>query len=124
MERVERVANSSAPLGFVAFKEQYLLNAQRPVVHFGHARWREGEQETMDAARWMSGAPERQLVVNESSLELCFKDSQRTALGNANRSRWFLVRGAVEPKCVEHGAPDLAHFYNPPLGKSVKIARR
>src|SRR5690606_10165286 len=45
MERVERTADPYAPLGFVAFKEQYMLQVQRPVVHFGHARWREGERE-------------------------------------------------------------------------------
>jgi 4-amino-4-deoxy-L-arabinose transferase-like glycosyltransferase len=114
VERVERAADPSAPLGFVAFKEQYLLYAQRPIVHFGHARWHESEQETMDAGRWMSVAPERQLVVNQASLDLCFKDARRTALGSANRNQWFLVRGRVEPRCIEHGSLQLAHFYNPP----------
>jgi 4-amino-4-deoxy-L-arabinose transferase-like glycosyltransferase len=124
IERVERAADQHALLGFVAFKEQYLLNARRPVVHFGHARWREGEQETMDAGRWMSGAADRQLVVNQASLDLCFSRSQRTALGNANRNQWFLVRGTVDAKCVAQGKPDLAHFYNPPSSESAKIVER
>jgi len=124
IHRVEQVANPQAPLGFVAFKEQYLLNARRAVVHFGHARWREGAQETMDAARWMSVAPTRQLVVDQDSLELCFKTSQQIPLGDANRKQWFLVQGAVAPKCVEHGALNLAHFYNPPLGSSAMITAR
>jgi hypothetical protein len=124
IERVERAANPRAPLGFVAFKEQYLLNARRPVVHFGHARWREGAQETMDAAHWMSLEPKRQLVVNRDSLDLCFKHSQRLALGSANRRQWFLVHGAVEPKCVERGALHLTHLYNPPLSTSANIVPR
>jgi 4-amino-4-deoxy-L-arabinose transferase-like glycosyltransferase len=124
IQRVEQAANPHAPLGFVAFKEQYLLNARRAVVHFGHARWREGAQETMDAARWLSIAPTRQLVVNQASLEQCFKPSQHIALGNANRQQWFLVQGAVEPKCVKQGTLNLAYFYNPPLSPSAKIAAR
>lgn len=122
--RVERTANPSGPLGFVAFKEQYLLNAKRPVVHFGHARWREGEQETMDAGRWMSGGPGRQLVVNEESLQRCFQGAERESLGIANRTQWFLVRGSVDRRCVERGQPHLAHFYNPRSPVSGKMAAR
>jgi len=112
--RVERTADPRAPLGFVAFKEQYLLQVQRPVVHFGHARWREGAQETMDAARWLAESPDHQLVVNETSLQQCFQAANRKELGIANRNRWYLVSGAVNPDCVRGGAPNLAHFYNPP----------
>jgi 4-amino-4-deoxy-L-arabinose transferase-like glycosyltransferase len=122
--RVERVANPSGPLGFVAFKEQYLLNANRPVVHFGHARWRESEQETMDAARWLSGGAKRQLVVNEASLERCFHSAEREPLGTANRTRWYLVRGSVDRTCIERGQPHLAHFYNPRSPDSGKMASR
>lgn len=122
--RVEQVANPSGPLGFVAFKEQYLLNANRPVVHFGHARWRESEQETMDAGRWLSGGPDRQLVVNEASLDQCFRGAERKSLGTANRTRWFLVRGQVDRKCVDQGRPHLAHFYNPQTPDSGRVAAR
>ena len=124
VERIERSADPSAPLGFVAFKEQYLLNVRRPIVHFGHARWREGDQEAMDAGRWMSGSPRRQLVVNQASLELCFRRAEQTLLGTANRIQWYLVRGAVEPACILRGMPGLAHFYNPPSVESVKIDGR
>jgi 4-amino-4-deoxy-L-arabinose transferase-like glycosyltransferase len=114
MARVERAADPAAPLGFVAFKEQYLLHATRSIVHFGHARWRESEQETMDAARWLSESPERQLVLNDASLEMCFPNASRMALGKANRNQWFLVRGSVEPECIEGGTPGVAYFYYPP----------
>ena len=55
--RVERHADAAAELGLVGFKEQYLLQAHRPLVHFGHARWREGDQEAADAALWLSKDP-------------------------------------------------------------------
>ncbi|HET9447899.1 MAG TPA: hypothetical protein VFO35_16660, partial [Steroidobacteraceae bacterium] len=47
---IEQAADPRRELGLVAFKEQYLLHARRPIVHFGHARWREEEQEWADAA--------------------------------------------------------------------------
>jgi 4-amino-4-deoxy-L-arabinose transferase-like glycosyltransferase len=125
--RVLKVANVNAPLGFVAFKEQYLLQMQRPVVHFGHARWREGEQETMDAARWLAGSPRNQLIVNQRSLDWCFKRAERHSLGDANRAQWYLVRGTADQRCIELGMPDVAHFYNPPnltIGDGVLVPSR
>lgn len=115
VERVDRVADPNAPLGFVAFKEQYLLQMRRPVVHFGHARWREGQQETMDAARWLAQSPTHQLVVNRASFDQCFKASDHTFIGRANRSDWFLVRGAADEQCVRGGMQNLAHEYQPPM---------
>lgn len=122
IERVEGTANRDAPLGFVAFKEQYLLNVRRPIVHFGHARWREGEQEAMDAARWLSETPRAQLVVSKASFDLCFKNASAQSLGRANRIEWFLIQGAAERHCVDHGAPNLAQFYNPIALAPGKIA--
>ena len=78
----------------------------------------------MDAGVWMSGSPDRQLVVNQASLALCFSRGEVKPLGTANRIQWYLVRGTVEAGCVRRGQPDLAHFYNPPTVKSVKISAR
>ena len=116
IRRVEAAADPNAPLGLVAFKEQYLLQASRPVVHFGHARWRESEQETMDAARWLAASADRQLVVNADSLSLCFQQAERTPLGSANRSEWYLVRGGADARCVERGVP-IAYHYRPPTSQ-------
>lgn len=113
VRRIEAAADPNAPLGLVAFKEQYLLQINRPVVHFGHARWRESEQETMDAARWLGLSTNGQLVVNADSLSLCFQQSERTPLGSANRSEWYLVRGSVDARCIDRGAP-VTYYYSPP----------
>src|SRR5690606_520836 len=69
--RVEQIDDPNDELGFVGFKEQYLLNVHRPIVHFGHARWREADQEAADAALWLSGSQDRQLVVNEYTRQQC-----------------------------------------------------
>lgn len=114
MERVQQTADSARELGFVAFKEQYLLHARRGIVHFGHARWREAEQEAYDAARWLSRDPRRQLIVSAYVKDLCFRPAHATALGAANRIEWFLVEGGHETACVERGYADVAQTYEAP----------
>jgi hypothetical protein len=112
IDRVERVSDPARELGFIAFKEQYLLNARRPIVHFGHARWREAEQEAYDAARWLSGDGRRQLVVSAYAKDLCFPQTNSTSLGMANRIAWFLVEGSPEASCVDRGRSDAAQTYH------------
>ena len=65
-----------------------MLNAHREIVHFGHARWREADQEMADAALWLSGKPGRQLVINDDARAACFRDVPAQSLGAANRSEW------------------------------------
>jgi 4-amino-4-deoxy-L-arabinose transferase-like glycosyltransferase len=114
--RIERTADPHQELGLVAFKEQYVLNARRSIVHFGHARWREADQEMADAARWLSAKPGRQLVINESARTACFSNAPVQSLGTANRSEWYLVNGGADQSCVARGKPGTAHDYLPPGG--------
>jgi len=111
---IEQRAHADGELGLVAFKEQYLLNMRRPVVHFGHARWREAEQEAADAARWLSESATRQLVVGEDVRKSCFPDAAATSLGAANGTQWYLVRGTANPACVSRGVAGIEHRYVPP----------
>ncbi|WP_116807273.1 ArnT family glycosyltransferase [Steroidobacter cummioxidans] len=114
IDRVEANDDPNAELGFVGFKEQYLLNVHRPIVHFGHARWREAEQEAADAALWLNGSKDRQLVVNDYARQLCFSDTTAVALGEANRSQWYIVRGRPDAKCVARGNAAALYRYTPP----------
>ena len=83
VQRIERTADAKRELGLVAFKEQYLLNMHRAVVHFGHARWREADQEAADAAQWLNADPTRQLIVAEDVPNALL----RTGRSNAPRDR-------------------------------------
>lgn len=112
---LEQAADPQRELGLVAFKEQYLLHIHRPVVHFGHARWREGEQEAADAARWLSEDASRQLLVSEAVRAMCFSEAAARALEVANRTQWYLVTGAADPACVARGRPQPVYRYVPPL---------
>jgi hypothetical protein len=112
--RVEEHDDPHAELGFVSFKEQYLLNVHRPIVHFGHARWREPEQEAADAALWLSRSERRQLVVSEHIRKLCFADASAESLGAANRVQWYIVRGQPSQECVARGNEAAVYHYAPP----------
>lgn len=116
VHRVENVADLERELGWVAFKEQYLLKLHRPVVHFGHARWREAEQEMFDAARWLNDDPRRQLIVDAAAKQRCFADAAAKSLGSANRRQWFLVEGQADLACATGGNPRVAFTYIPPTG--------
>lgn len=112
--RVEQHDDPNAELGFVGFKEQYLLNVHRPIVHFGHARWREAEQEAADAALWLNGSEQRQLVVTEQTRQRCFAGTSSKSLGSANRTEWYIVRGKPNPECVARGKAAALYAYAPP----------
>lgn len=117
IDRVEEHDDPDAELGFVAFKEQYLLNVHRPIVHFGHARWREAEQEAADAALWLSRSDRRQLVVDERVREMCFAGASAEPLGTANRKQWYIVRGQANADCVARGNEAAVYHYAPPRAR-------
>ncbi len=101
-------AMASAPpsheLGLVAYKEQFLLYVDRPTVNFGHRRWRQGAQESNDAARWLNEQPQRALLVDESQLALCFQSSSsREFVGAAAGLRWFWVTAPASSNCAAQG---------------------
>jgi len=114
--RIEQTADPRQELGFVAFREQYVLNARRSIVHFGHARWREAHLEMADAALWLSEKPGRQLVINGTARKACFSKAPVQSLGTANRRQWYLVTGGADPSCVARGKRGAAHYYLPPGG--------
>jgi hypothetical protein len=101
-------------LGFTAYKEQFLLYLDRPVVNFGHSRWREGPAESYDAARWLAAAPGRVLLVPDANLAECFGASPRRSAGRSSDSEWFLVTAPVDPACAARGDGSRAILYVPP----------
>ena len=101
-------------LGLLAYKEQFLLYIDRDTVNFGHARWREGDAEAFDAARWLSGSEQRVLLVPEYFIEKCFGRNPRQFAGTSSDDRWYLVTGMPSPDCVERGNPQKVIRYPTP----------
>jgi hypothetical protein len=100
-------------LGLVNYREQFLLQATRPVVNFGHRRWREGGQEPRDAARWLNAGPGRVLLVEEGLLMECFSSSPRRLVGHASRQGWYLVSAPAAEHCAAQGSAAAARRYVP-----------
>lgn len=112
---LQNVAASERELGLLAYKEQFLLYLTRPTVNFGHARWREGPQETYDAALWLGGAPTRQLLVEQGRLEPCFATAEvRVEVGETSGEKWWLISGKPDAKCIVQGEASAARTYAPP----------
>ena len=102
-------------LAVTSYKEQFLLYLDRPIVNFGHARWREGKQETYDAAAWLNAAPGRVLLIPEGEIEPCFSQTLRQNAGVASGDDWFLVRGEANRDCANRGHRGRAILYRPPV---------
>ena len=103
MTDIEHRLAPDVQLGLVAWKEQNLLMAQRPVTTFGFVMpW--GEQLRRGLA-WQREAPQqRWLLVQEPSLSKCIDRSKAELAGRSNRRIWWLVPAtAVIPGCVPSG---------------------
>lgn len=86
-------------LALVAWREQFLLQAQTPVREFGFKRpvaeqWR-------DAAAWLGESPStRWVLVPATAIDGCVERAQATPLGRASRLDWWLVPAtAMRPGC-------------------------
>ncbi|HHW4679014.1 MAG TPA: ArnT family glycosyltransferase [Xylella sp.] len=89
-----------AELGLVAWKEQHLLMADRPVATFGFVvPW--DEQLHLGIA-WQSQWPrKRWLLVEERAMLSCIDRSVSVFVGSSNRRAWWLVpAGAVHGDCL------------------------
>jgi 4-amino-4-deoxy-L-arabinose transferase-like glycosyltransferase len=96
------------------YKEQFLLYLDRPVVNFGHARWREGMQEAYDAAAWLNDAPGRVLLIPTKAVEPCFRQTLRQDVGTSSSDAWVLVTGRASEDCAARGLKSRAILYRPP----------
>jgi 4-amino-4-deoxy-L-arabinose transferase-like glycosyltransferase len=113
IEHVEYRSRGAEELGLVGAKEQYLRQLTRPIVNFGHARWREREAEAADAAVWLAERPGRVLLMDSRVRDLCFADATAIDVGRANRRHWLLVSGTPNADCVRRGDPSRARRYVP-----------
>lgn len=100
MQEVGERIGPEAELALLGWREQQLLQADRPTTDFGFERpW---AQQWPDAIAWLAADPARRwLLVEDSALSRCV-DRQRIELaGRANRRSWWLLRdGDVLADCV------------------------
>ena len=94
MQRVGQRIGPDAELGMLAWREQNLLQADRPVTDFGFkASW---QQQWAKAGPWLAQAPEKRwLFVLSEAVPACIDPAQRIDIGESNRNRWQLLPGTA-----------------------------
>lgn len=109
MQQVGQRIGPEAELGLVAWKEQNLLMADRPVATFGFKRrW---YKQLQDAASWQAQAPQqRWLLVQEAALLACVDRRRAERVGTANRRGWWLVPAQAFVAPCRASAEELARI--------------
>lgn len=105
MGEVARRIGPEAELGLLAWKEQQMLQADRPVRDFGYRQpW---HRQWHAASAWLAEDPRRRwLLLPEAALGPCVARAQASAVGRASRNTWWLVPGtALRAGCVVPAFP-------------------
>ena len=100
MRRAGQIAGPNAQIALVAWKEQNLLMADRPVRDFGFKKpW---PRQFAEATQWQAAAPgERWVFALVDAVTPCVDPAKATLVGYANRRQWLMFRSdAVVPGCV------------------------
>jgi 4-amino-4-deoxy-L-arabinose transferase-like glycosyltransferase len=104
MRQASDMIPADAELALVAWKEQNLLMAGRPVETFGfRVPW---EEQLRRGVAWQAQSPDRRwLLVQEAALLQCVDRERSREVGVANRRNWWLVpAGAIHGACVANTA--------------------
>jgi 4-amino-4-deoxy-L-arabinose transferase-like glycosyltransferase len=111
MRAVEDELAPGEELAIVRYREQFLLQATRPVTHFGYRR-ADSDDELRDAVAWLAAAPGRRLLVDEERLRECFRADGPQLVAFASDRRWYLARaGDASGACGTGGSADDAIVY-------------
>ncbi|MGD8827889.1 MAG: glycosyltransferase family 39 protein [Gammaproteobacteria bacterium] len=102
MTNVARATPDGSPVGLIGWREQMVLQARQPVVHFGYRR-EDPDQEFMDALAWLVRAPDRWLLLKEDRvLPGCLDLTRGRDMGMRSDEHWLLVnQDALTPSCRE-----------------------
>ena len=100
MDRAGAMIGPQAELALVAWKEQNLLQADRPAVTFGfNMPWAEQRARAID---WLREAPaQRWVLILDQAMGDCIDPARAREVGQANRRGWWLFQlDAVRPDCA------------------------
>lgn len=91
MRAVEARVPPSGELALVGWKEQFILQATRPVVHFGYRR-ADGAGELAEALAWASRSSSRRVLVPDGHPGLDpLTLSRAERVGSRHRADWWLI---------------------------------
>lgn len=102
MRRANGQIGADGELALVQWREELLLQAQRPVREFGFSR--PPAQQMRDALAWQALAPRRWILVDSDALGPCVDPTRVVRVGVANRNAWWMFNAAaVMPGCSPAG---------------------
>jgi 4-amino-4-deoxy-L-arabinose transferase-like glycosyltransferase len=109
MARVTQTLPAGAELGLAGWKEQLLLQVDRPVFHFGFRR--AAAEETRDAAAWLAQDANRRLLIPQDQMAPCLDPQAGGELGSRHRKEWRLVgQEALTGACAGARISRLRHY--------------
>jgi len=111
LQQLERRVGPAAQVGLLEFKEQFLLFAARPLVHFSYLAPL-AEQERR-AWYWMRADPTRVLLLPDHLALQCFDLSQQRSLGQAHRRDWILLDASAMRERCDGPADAVSYRYVP-----------
>ena len=124
MQAVGTHLGADAQLGLVAWSEQLMLQADRPVRDFGFER--PVDAQWNDAGRWLEDDPShRWLLVPASALRPCLDRRLTVAIGRSNRRDWHLVPGTAWSghwPTADRQRHALPRPHDPALPRTAKVA--
>jgi hypothetical protein len=100
MAAANEAIGADGQLGLVAWREENLLQARRPVVEFGFAR--DAAEQLRAARAWQAADPvHRYIFANDDALDACTLRENVRPLGTANRVHFVLLpANATKPGCT------------------------
>lgn len=117
MARVTRALPGKGELALAGWKEQMLLQLERPVVHFGFRR--EPAAEARDAAGWLAAGAVRRLLIPARQMSPCFDPASGQAMGLRHRTEWRLVGPESLTGACGRQEPSRVRRYDPASGGAL-----
>lgn len=123
MADVREMAPMPRPLALAGWKEQLLLQIDRPVYHFGFRR--DPREELRDAAAWLRAEPGGQLLVPRRQMTPCLDAARARPLAFRHGAQWMLAdAGALTGACKAEDAMQPPRLYVPALGGTLQVEAR
>lgn len=111
MQELERRLAPEAEVGMLEFKEQFLLFADRPLVHFSYLA--PLPRQEWNAWRWMRADPTRVLLLPDGLALRCFDLAKKRVLGEAHRRNWVLLDASSARESCDAAADHAPYRYVP-----------
>jgi 4-amino-4-deoxy-L-arabinose transferase-like glycosyltransferase len=99
LAKVNALVPAEHELGMLGWKEQTLLQADRPVALFG--REAPAEEQARRAAAWLRARPDRHLLLTGGFDTHCFDLTKSLFIARRHRSDWYLAdSSALTGRCI------------------------